>query len=159
MILQQIIKLLTLTLIWWSSINVECAVAGTRDTRVINSGCSTINASNPGSFFGNVNETISELRGEIRNQSLHFGTSLKSKGDVNTYTMFQCRNYLSRNDCLACINTASTQIRDICKKSQRRKTHLQWLLPQVWEWEVLPTDQRNRWWGNMWEQEHKCHRF
>ncbi|KAG4975027.1 hypothetical protein AAZX31_11G214500 [Glycine max] len=117
MILQQIIKLLTLTLIWWSSINVECAVAGTRDTRVINSGCSTINASNPGSFFGNVNETISELRGEIRNQSLHFGTSLKSKGDVNTYTMFQCRNYLSRNDCLACINTASTQIRDICKKA------------------------------------------
>ncbi|KAG4975035.1 hypothetical protein JHK82_031920 [Glycine max] len=115
MILQPIIKLLALTLIWWSSVNVEYAVAATRDTRVINSGCSPINATNTGSFFANVNETFSELRGEIRNQSRHFGTSLKSKGDVNTYTMFQCRNYLSRNDCLACINTASTQIRDICK--------------------------------------------
>ena len=113
--LRQLIKLLALNLIWWSSINVEYAAAATRDTHVINTGCSPINATNPGSFFANVNETFSELRGEIRNQSRHFGTSLKSKGDVNTYTMFQCRNYLSRNDCLACFNNASIQIRDICK--------------------------------------------
>ena len=115
MMLQQLIKLLALNLIWWSSINVEYAVAATRDTRVINSGCSPINATNTVSFFGNVNETFSELRGEIRNQSKHFGTSLNSRGAVNAYTMFQCRNYVSRNDCLACFNTASAQIRDICK--------------------------------------------
>ncbi|KAG4975033.1 hypothetical protein JHK82_031918 [Glycine max] len=58
----QIIKLLALTLIWWSSINVEYAAAATRDTHVINTGCSPINATNPGSFFANVNETFSAER-------------------------------------------------------------------------------------------------
>ena len=109
------LKLLALTLIWWSCINLDYAAAATRDTRLINSGCSPFNASNTRSFFANVNDSISELRGEISNQSLHFGTFKKSRGDVNTYTMFQCRNYLSKNDCLACFNNASIQIRDICK--------------------------------------------
>ncbi|KHN08748.1 Putative LRR receptor-like serine/threonine-protein kinase, partial [Glycine soja] len=82
---------------------------------LINTGCSPFNASNPRSFFPNVNDSISELRGEISNQSKHFGTFKKSRGEVNTYTMFQCRHYVSKNDCLACFNNASIQIRDICR--------------------------------------------
>ncbi|KAK7365965.1 hypothetical protein VNO78_38735 [Psophocarpus tetragonolobus] len=113
----QLIKFLAITLIWWSNINVEYAVAATRDTRLINAGCSSINTTFPSSFFANVNETFSELRGDINNQSMHFGTSQKSREAAITYTMFQCRNYVSKSDCNDCFNTASLQILDICKKA------------------------------------------
>ncbi|KAK7393167.1 hypothetical protein VNO78_21659 [Psophocarpus tetragonolobus] len=111
----QLNLLALITLVWGSSINVEYAVA---TPNIINSGCSPFNASNPSSFFANVNDTFKELRGEInRNKSMHFGTSKKSRGEVNTYTMFQCRNYLSKNDCLACFDTASTQIFRNCSQA------------------------------------------
>ncbi|KAG5093685.1 hypothetical protein JHK84_049273 [Glycine max] len=118
MILQ--LKLLALSLIWWSSINVEYAVAATRNPRLINTGCSQVNASNPGSFFANVNDSILEMREEISNDNKHFGTAYKARGEVLTYAMFQCRNYVSKNDCLACFNTASTQIRNCSKANGAR---------------------------------------
>ncbi|RDY00640.1 Cysteine-rich receptor-like protein kinase 3, partial [Mucuna pruriens] len=105
------VKVVTLTLIWWSSYIVEDVVADPQ-TLLINIGCSTYNASNLRSFFANINGTFSELRGDVSNESKHFSTADEARGDVITYALFQCRNYLSRNDCLACFNTASTQIRN-----------------------------------------------
>ena len=95
----------------WSNI-VEHGATGDPQTRMINSGCSTYNATNLQSFHANINATFSELRGDIINDSKHFGTTQQATGDVLTFVMFQCRNYLSNNDCLSCFNTASTQIRN-----------------------------------------------
>jgi len=113
------LKLLALTLIWWSC-SVEHADAATPKTRLINTGCSPFNASNAHSFFANINDTFSELRAEVTNQTKHFATSQKSRGGILTYTMFQCRNYLSKNDCLSCFDTASTQIRNCSKANGAR---------------------------------------
>ncbi|RDX57789.1 Cysteine-rich receptor-like protein kinase 2, partial [Mucuna pruriens] len=110
---------LALALIWWSSNIVEGAVAGSQ-TRLINSGCSPFNASNVRSFFANVNDTFSEMRGEVRNQSKHFVTSQKARGGLLAYAMFQCRNYLSINSCLSCFATASIQIRNCSKANGAR---------------------------------------
>ncbi|KOM52784.1 hypothetical protein LR48_Vigan09g144300 [Vigna angularis] len=114
-----LVKLLALTLIWWSS-SVEHADAATQKTRLINTGCSPFNASNARSFLANVNDSFSEMRAEVSNQSKLFGTSQKSRGGTLTYTMFQCRNYLSKNDCLSCFDTASTQIRNCSKANGAR---------------------------------------
>ncbi|KOM52785.1 hypothetical protein LR48_Vigan09g144400 [Vigna angularis] len=105
------LKVVALILIWWSSNAVEDAVAGP-DAHLVNIGCSSFNASDLRSFFANINETFSDMREEIRNQSKHFGTVQKAREQVLTYAMFQCRNYLSKNDCLSCFNTATTQIRN-----------------------------------------------
>ncbi|KAL2333161.1 hypothetical protein Fmac_014374 [Flemingia macrophylla] len=100
-----------ITLTWWSSSVVKYAVAGPQ-TNLVNQGCSTYNASNLRSFYANINGTFSDLRGEISNQSTHFATAQQARGDVLTYALLQCRNYLSKNDCLACFHTASIQIRN-----------------------------------------------
>ncbi|XP_068495474.1 cold-responsive protein kinase 1-like [Phaseolus vulgaris] len=105
------LKVVALILIWWSSNGVEDAVAA-KDAHLVNMGCSSFNASDLRSFFANINETFSDMREEIINQSKHFGTVQKARGEVLTYTMFQCRNYLSKNDCLSCFNNATTQIRN-----------------------------------------------
>ncbi|XP_027334625.1 cold-responsive protein kinase 1-like isoform X2 [Abrus precatorius] len=99
-----------LTLIWWCS-NLEDALASPQ-THVVNSGCSTYNASNLRSFFANINGTFSALRAQIQNQNKHFGVAQEARGETLTYAMFQCRNYLSNNDCLACFAAAATQIRN-----------------------------------------------
>ncbi|XP_022642677.1 cold-responsive protein kinase 1-like isoform X1 [Vigna radiata var. radiata] len=105
------LKVVALILIWWSSNSVEDAVAAP-DAHLVNIGCSSFNASDLRSFFANINESFSDMREEITNQSKHFGTVQKARGQVLTYAMFQCRNYLSKNDCLSCFNTATTQIRN-----------------------------------------------
>jgi len=101
------LKLIVLTMMLWSS-----GVRGDPQTLLINTGCSTYNASNVRSFYDNINGTFAELRGDISNDSKHFGTAQQAIGEVLIYAMFQCRNYLSKNDCLSCFNTASTQIRN-----------------------------------------------
>ncbi|KAK2386459.1 cysteine-rich receptor protein kinase [Trifolium repens] len=79
---------------------------------LLNTGCSTYNASNLRSFYANINGTFLDLRNQISNQSKHFATSQQAIGEVIVYSMFQCRNYLSRLDCVGCFNTASTKIRN-----------------------------------------------
>ncbi|KAK7305608.1 hypothetical protein VNO77_43514 [Canavalia gladiata] len=105
------LKLLALSIIWGCT-HVDGQVAKPQ-THLINQGCSTYNATNSTSFFANLNGTFGALRAQVSsNQNKHFATAQQSKGDMLTYTMFQCRNYLSKNDCLACFTIASTQIRN-----------------------------------------------
>ncbi|CAJ1960711.1 unnamed protein product [Sphenostylis stenocarpa] len=85
---------------------------GAPQTHLVNKGCSSFNATNLSSFYANINGTFSELRRDISNNSKHFGTAQQVRGEVLTYAMFQCRNYLSKNDCLSCFDTASTQARN-----------------------------------------------
>ncbi|XP_027337777.1 cold-responsive protein kinase 1-like [Abrus precatorius] len=104
------LKLLALTMIW-GCINLHGAVANPQ-THFVNKGCSPYNASNMHSFFANINDTFSRMRAQISNQNKHFATAEKARGEMLTYSMFQCRNYLSKNDCLACFTTATAQIRN-----------------------------------------------
>ncbi|KAL2333159.1 hypothetical protein Fmac_014372 [Flemingia macrophylla] len=107
-------NLLALTLIFWCFNNVVIAYGadGTPQTHPLITGCSTYNASNLDIFFANINATFSSIRDEVSKENKHFATADETKEDVSTYTMFQCRNYLSKTDCLACFNTATTQIRN-----------------------------------------------
>ncbi|KAE9598851.1 putative protein kinase RLK-Pelle-DLSV family [Lupinus albus] len=104
--------MLQLTLIWWLtwwSTNHHGAVADPQ-THLLNIGCSPFNATL--SFFGSMNSTLSKLRAQVSNQSKHFVTAQEAKGEILAFSMFQCRNYLSNKDCLACFDTANTQIRN-----------------------------------------------
>ncbi|XP_061337424.1 cysteine-rich receptor-like protein kinase 2 [Gastrolobium bilobum] len=110
----QQLKLLVLAFVWWWtwwSTSNHGAVADPQ-TRLVNTGCSTYNASSLRSFYVSLNETFSEIRGQISNQSKHFATAQEARGDMLVYAMFQCRNYLSKNDCLGCFTNATTQIRN-----------------------------------------------
>ncbi|XP_027931030.1 cold-responsive protein kinase 1-like [Vigna unguiculata] len=101
--------IIVLTMMLWSS---NIGAKGDPQTYLVNSGCSSYNASNVQNFYANINATFSNLRRDISNNSKQFGTTQQAIGEVLTYAMFQCRNYLSKNDCLSCFNTASTQIRN-----------------------------------------------
>jgi hypothetical protein len=108
------LKLVFITLVCWNIvIKYDCVVLGDSQTSILlNTGCSTYNASNLRSFYANINGTFLDLRNQISNQSKHFATSQQAIGEVIVYSMFQCRNYLSRLDCVGCFNTASTKIRN-----------------------------------------------
>ncbi|CAJ1960709.1 unnamed protein product [Sphenostylis stenocarpa] len=84
-----------------------------KETNLLNKGCSAYNASNLPSFFANINETFASLRAQISSdQTKHFAIEDKARGEVLTYAMFRCRNYLSNSECLTCFNTATSQIRN-----------------------------------------------
>lgn len=107
------LKVVLTTLVCWSIIiSYHCVVGDSQTSTVLNSGCSTFNASNLRSFYANINGTFSDLRNQISNGSKHFAIAQEARGEVIVYSLFQCRNYLSKKDCVACFNTASTQIRN-----------------------------------------------
>lgn len=107
------LKLVFITLVCWNIlISYDCVVGDSQTSIVLNKGCSTYNASNLRSFYANINRTFLDLKNQISNQSKHFATSQQAIGEVIVYSMFQCRNYLSKNDCVGCFNVASTKIRN-----------------------------------------------
>ncbi|XP_058787786.1 cysteine-rich receptor-like protein kinase 2 [Vicia villosa] len=115
------VKLVFTTLVCWNIItSYNCVVGDSQTSIVLISGCSTYNASNLHSFYANINGTFSDLRNQISDGSKHFATAQEARGDVMTYSLFQCRNYLSKKDCVACFNTSSTKIRD-CSASNGAK--------------------------------------
>lgn len=108
-------NLLVLALICCCNINIVYAYGSVANpqTHLLNQRCSKYNASNLHSFFSSINGTFSRLKDQVNNHRKHFVTAeLQARGKILIHTMFQCRNYLSRIDCLACFNTASTQIRN-----------------------------------------------
>ncbi|XP_027337521.1 cold-responsive protein kinase 1-like [Abrus precatorius] len=106
----------TLLCIWWSS-------DADPQTLLLNAGCSRYNATNLNRFLANLNATFSELREKISSENMQFGTVTKTSGGALSYTMFQCRNYLSKNDCLSCFATASAQLRNCSTASGARVTY------------------------------------
>ncbi|XP_045822867.1 cold-responsive protein kinase 1-like [Trifolium pratense] len=81
-------------------------------TRLINKGCSTYNATNLSNFYQNLNATLLDLKSQIGNENKHFATAQSAKGANPVYALFQCRNYLSNSDCSACFAVAAAQIRN-----------------------------------------------
>ncbi|CAH9062893.1 unnamed protein product [Cuscuta europaea] len=101
-------------IIWWSWWGG--GVAAEPQTNLVTMGCSIINVTGVTVFRQNLNATYQNLRAQIGNQSSnhHFATGQELKGSSPAFALFQCRNYLAVNDCLACFDLAVIQLRRNC---------------------------------------------
>ncbi|MBA0807428.1 hypothetical protein Gohar_023233 [Gossypium harknessii] len=98
---------ISLTVIW-------CLLemgASNPQTVLLNQGCSMFNVTSFSGFSRNLNATLTELRGQL-DKGMHFAVAQEATGSDPVYAMVQCRNYMSRNDCISCFSTASSQIRN-----------------------------------------------
>lgn len=85
--------------------------ASNPQTFLLNHGCSMFNVTSFSGFSRNLNATLTELRGHL-DKGMHFAVAQEATGFDPVYAMVQCRNYMSRNDCISCFSTASSQIRN-----------------------------------------------
>ncbi|XP_028782540.1 plasmodesmata-located protein 7-like [Neltuma alba] len=83
----------------------------------VKSGCSSYNVSDVAIFNKNLNATMRSLRAQVSNQSKHSAVAQAVKGNNPAYGVFQCRNYLSIKDCLACFDFAAVHIYENCSVS------------------------------------------
>ncbi|KAK1361846.1 putative cysteine-rich receptor-like protein kinase 3-like [Heracleum sosnowskyi] len=100
---------LVITLLLLTTINTASSQP---QINLLNQGCSTYNATNLSRFFGNLNGTMSDLRGQLLNENRHFATAQQARSSDPVYGMVQCRNYLSIRDCVACFDAAVSLIRN-----------------------------------------------
>ncbi|XP_054796507.1 cysteine-rich receptor-like protein kinase 42 isoform X1 [Prosopis cineraria] len=106
--------LLTLFSLFWSCCTLLDGGVSDPQTHLLTFGCTPFDQfviSDLSIFNENLNATFRDLRGQIRDQSKHFGTVQEGSGGSPVYTLFQCRNYLSVADCVACFDVAAVQIR------------------------------------------------
>jgi hypothetical protein len=101
---------LRVTFIWWLC-GLRLGVADPQ-INLLNSGCSQYNVSDVSNFYTNLNATFSDLRTQLNNNNKYFATAQQVIGSEPAYAMVQCRNYLSKSDCIACFTTAVSQIRN-----------------------------------------------
>ncbi|GMY24531.1 cysteine-rich receptor-like protein kinase 2 [Fagus crenata] len=101
---------LRVTFIWWLW-RLRLGVADPQ-INLLNSGCSQYNVSDVSNFYTNLNATFSDLRTQLNNNNKNFATAQQVTGSEPAYAMVQCRNYLSKSDCIACFTTAVSQIRN-----------------------------------------------
>nr|TKS15556.1 hypothetical protein D5086_0000032510 [Populus alba] len=79
---------------------------------MLSQGCSSYNVSSVSNFNSNLNITFGLVRTDLMNSSKKFVTEQSLSGPDSVYAMFQCRDYMSAADCIACFSAASTQIRN-----------------------------------------------
>ena len=112
---------------WWKMIAVvvlavtlliELAMSDPQANKISQPGreCSGFDAANPSEYFRNLNSTFADLRRQLSVERTHFATAEQASTVANNvYTLFQCRDYLSTADCVACFNVATADIGKICK--------------------------------------------
>ncbi|XP_059670732.1 cysteine-rich receptor-like protein kinase 46 [Cornus florida] len=79
---------------------------------ILNKACSSSDATTE--FFRLLNATFLDVGSQLSNNKFnntHFSTTQRYSSSYNVYTMFQCRNYLSTADCIACFDAAVSEIR------------------------------------------------
>ncbi|EOY26324.1 Serine-threonine protein kinase, plant-type, putative [Theobroma cacao] len=103
----QLLICISLTVIWC----LLELVASDPQTFLLNQGCSQFNVTSNSDFSRNLNATLTELRGQLEN-NMFFAVAQDATGSNPVYAMVQCRNYMSKKDCLSCFTTASSQIRN-----------------------------------------------
>ncbi|XP_054796091.1 cysteine-rich receptor-like protein kinase 43 isoform X1 [Prosopis cineraria] len=101
---------LSFIIIWsWGTLD---GVVSDPQTNLVRLWCDQ-DGDNDGSILKEIlNETFRDLRAQIEDQSKLFGTAQAVKANIAVYGLFQCRNYLSIADCLACFNVAAVNIRN-----------------------------------------------
>ncbi|XP_054794503.1 cysteine-rich receptor-like protein kinase 2 isoform X2 [Prosopis cineraria] len=105
-----------ITFIFWSWWTLN-GVVSDRQINLLSQGCTPSNyffvLSNFSIFSDNVNKTFREIREQlVNNQNKHFVTAMRVNAENPVFSLFQCRNYLSIHDCVACFDAAAKQIRD-----------------------------------------------
>ena len=101
------------TFIFWSSYALDGVVSDPQ-TNLLTFGCTPFDSfvvSNMSIFTNNLNTTFQDIREMVREQNNHFAAVQESAGGIPVSTLFQCRNYLSIDDCLACFEVAAVKIR------------------------------------------------
>ncbi|KAK4278114.1 hypothetical protein QN277_016005 [Acacia crassicarpa] len=97
--------------LWWT-IN---SVVSDPQLNLVSKGCSPSNSftlSNFSIFSENVNKTLKHIKEELLNKSELFATAQIASAENPVFTLFQCRNYLSVNDCVSCFNASVEQVLD-----------------------------------------------
>ncbi|XVF23192.1 hypothetical protein REPUB_Repub13aG0016000 [Reevesia pubescens] len=84
-------------------------VASNPQTFLLNQGCSQFNVTSFSDFRRNLNTTFTELRAQLEN-NMYFAVAQEATGSDPVYAMVQCRNYMSKQDCISCFTVASSQI-------------------------------------------------
>ncbi|KAL9344085.1 hypothetical protein Peur_064516 [Populus x canadensis] len=79
---------------------------------MLSQGCSYYNVGSVSNFNSNLNITFGLVRTDLMNSGKKFVTEQSLSGPDSVYAMFQCRDYMSAADCIACFSAASTQIRN-----------------------------------------------
>ncbi|KAG9442335.1 hypothetical protein H6P81_018189 [Aristolochia fimbriata] len=87
-------------------------VSSDPQTNLLNNACSQYNVSDPSDFFSNLNATFSDIRRAVASSSARFATGDRPRAADPVYVLFQCRDYLSAADCLACFSAAAALIRN-----------------------------------------------
>ncbi|XP_028768335.1 cysteine-rich repeat secretory protein 38-like isoform X2 [Neltuma alba] len=62
-------------------------------------------------FHENVNATFREIKENIVSENKYLATARKANAENPVSTLFQCRNYISIPDCVACFDVAARQVR------------------------------------------------
>ncbi|XP_038979622.1 cysteine-rich receptor-like protein kinase 2 [Phoenix dactylifera] len=99
-------------------------VTGAPQANLLNFGCSQYNVSDSAVFFANLNASYADLRAQISNSSSSssFATAQHPRASDPVYVLFQCRPYLSRADCLACLAAAEARIHNCSAANGARVT-------------------------------------
>ncbi|XP_019185437.1 PREDICTED: cysteine-rich receptor-like protein kinase 2 [Ipomoea nil] len=92
--------------LWWLAVvilmvSVSKPAFSNPQTTLLASGCSSENASNPSDFLRKLNASFADLGHQLSGSNKSFATTANP-----VYAMAQCRNYLSKPDCVACIDAA-----------------------------------------------------
>lgn len=83
-------------------------------TSFISVSCSERNASDLAASAANIAAVLSDMRRNISSSASDFAASQRNRGPEPVYAVFQCREYLSPADCLACYEAAAARVRRDC---------------------------------------------
>ncbi|KAK4278115.1 hypothetical protein QN277_016006 [Acacia crassicarpa] len=106
------LPLITFIVCSWWTIN---GVVSDPQTNLVSKQCTESNSfilSNFSIFSDNVNKTLRQIREELLNERKLFARAQEANAENPVFTLFQCRNYLSVDDCVACFDAAAEQVRD-----------------------------------------------
>ncbi|XP_028774950.1 cysteine-rich receptor-like protein kinase 42 [Neltuma alba] len=109
-LLQQKPLFFLLSFIIWSWGTLDGVVSDPQ-TNLVRLWCDPQDGDNDGSIMKEIlNKTFGDLRAQIQNQNKHFARAQSVEANIPVYGLFQCRNYLSVADCLACFDVAAVNI-------------------------------------------------
>ena len=103
--------LIITTFILWSWCTLYGVISDPQ-TNLVSKECSprSLLVSNFSIINDSINATFRDIREVIVKEKMYFVTALQGN-DVNpAYSLFQCRNYLSVDDCVSCFDSAAIEV-------------------------------------------------
>ncbi|XP_028800655.1 plasmodesmata-located protein 3-like [Neltuma alba] len=104
--------IITFTIWSWWTLN---GVVSEPQTNLVAQGCTPTKLlvlSNFSIINHGINATFRDIRDQIVTQNKYFATAQQGNSESSVSSLFQCRNYLSVHDCVACFDVATVQIRN-----------------------------------------------